>query len=204
MPAPGVVRRRARGPGPGAGGGAPGPRRVAEAVPERRRWAGDRPGTSPAGWGPVRTVGGGRGGRLSRVGGWPGAGPPRRCWRSALVALLSSLIPYCLDLLALRRVGVRAFGVLLALGPAVGAAVGFAALGERLSGPQCGAVGLVVAACAWAVWSGSGGPAPGPADCPADRLADCLADRPVEQGPAGPRGRRVHDGAMTRTRGSAR
>ncbi|MFF9895233.1 DMT family transporter [Streptomyces longispororuber] len=129
-----------------------------------------------------------------------------------LVALLSSLIPYCLDLLALRRVGVRAFGVLLALGPAVGAAVGFAALGERLSGPQCGAVGLVVAACAWAVWSGSGGPAPGPADCPAECPADCPADgpadrpadRPAEQGPAGPRACRVHDGAMTRTRGSAR
>ncbi|QDQ13622.1 EamA family transporter [Streptomyces spectabilis] len=71
-----------------------------------------------------------------------------------LVALLSSLIPYSLDLLALRRVGVRAFGVLLALGPAVGAAVGFAALGEQLDVRQCAAVALVVAACAWAVWSG--------------------------------------------------
>ncbi|WP_172383781.1 DMT family transporter [Streptomyces sp. MNP-20] len=74
-----------------------------------------------------------------------------------LVALLSSLIPYSLDLLALRRIGVRAFGVLLALGPAAGAAVGFAALGERLNARQCGAVALVVVACAWAVWSGDGG-----------------------------------------------
>ncbi|MCI3933004.1 EamA family transporter [Streptomyces sp. AN091965] len=74
-----------------------------------------------------------------------------------LVALLSSLIPYSLDLLALRRIDVRAFGVLLALGPAAGAAVGFAALGERLNARQCGAVALVVVACAWAVWSGDGG-----------------------------------------------
>ncbi|MEW2524650.1 EamA family transporter [Streptomyces sp. NPDC047071] len=74
-----------------------------------------------------------------------------------VVALLSSLIPYSLDLLALRRIGVRAFGVLLALGPAAGAAVGFAALGERLNARQCGAVALVIVACAWAVWSGDGG-----------------------------------------------
>ncbi|MFD9906584.1 DMT family transporter [Streptomyces sp. NPDC059063] len=72
-----------------------------------------------------------------------------------LVALLSSLIPYSLDLLALRRVGVRAFGVLLALGPAVGAAVGYVGLGEQLSGRQCGAVALVVVACAWSVRGGT-------------------------------------------------
>ncbi|MFJ2767899.1 EamA family transporter [Streptomyces sp. NPDC087300] len=68
-----------------------------------------------------------------------------------LVALLSSLLPYSLDLLALRRIGARTFGVLLALGPAVGAAVGFAALGERLGPRECAAMALVVAAGAWSV-----------------------------------------------------
>ncbi|ATL30404.1 Integral membrane protein [Streptomyces formicae] len=68
-----------------------------------------------------------------------------------LVALLSSLIPYCLDMLALRRIGARAFGVLLALGPAVGTGVGYAALGERLGLREYAAVALVVAAAAWSV-----------------------------------------------------
>ncbi|MEV5977273.1 EamA family transporter [Streptomyces sp. NPDC052114] len=68
-----------------------------------------------------------------------------------LVALLSSLVPYSLDLLALRRIGARSFGVLLALGPAVGAAVGFAVLGERLGPRECAATALVVAAGVWSV-----------------------------------------------------
>ncbi|MFE0103981.1 DMT family transporter [Streptomyces sp. NPDC059009] len=71
-----------------------------------------------------------------------------------LVALLSSLVPYSLDLLALRRIGVRAFGVLLALGPAVGAGVGLVVLGESLSVRQLGAVVLVVGAGVWAVRGG--------------------------------------------------
>ncbi|MEI5101597.1 EamA family transporter [Streptomyces sp. PmtG] len=85
------------------------------------------------------------------------AGHPAVLGTGLLVALLSSLIPYSLDLLALRRVDVRAFGVLLALGPAVGAAVGFLALGEQLSARQVAAMGLVVVACAWAVGAGAAG-----------------------------------------------
>lgn len=68
-----------------------------------------------------------------------------------LVALLSSLIPYCLDMTVLRRIDARAFGVLLALSPAVAAAVGFAVLGERLTGRQWGAVALIVVAGVWSV-----------------------------------------------------
>ncbi|WP_229829392.1 EamA family transporter [Streptomyces massasporeus] len=73
-----------------------------------------------------------------------------------LVALLSSLIPYSLDMTALRRIGVRAFGILLAMSPAVGAAVGFLVLGEHVTVRQCTAIALVVAATAWSV-SRSGG-----------------------------------------------
>ncbi|WP_406530076.1 EamA family transporter [Streptomyces sp. I8-5] len=68
-----------------------------------------------------------------------------------LVALLSSLIPYALDMTVLRRIDARAFGVLLALSPAVAAAVGFLLLREQLTVRQLAAVALVVLAGAWSV-----------------------------------------------------
>ncbi len=68
-----------------------------------------------------------------------------------LVAVLSSLVPYSLDMTVLRRVGVRAFGVLLSLSPAVGAGVGALLLHESLTGRQIAAVALVVAATAWSI-----------------------------------------------------
>ncbi|MEV0642934.1 EamA family transporter [Streptomyces sp. NPDC050619] len=68
-----------------------------------------------------------------------------------LVALLSSLIPYLLDMTVLRRIDVGAFGVLLALGPAVAAGVGFVLLNEQLTARQLGAMALVVLAGAWSV-----------------------------------------------------
>ncbi|MEV0850427.1 EamA family transporter [Streptomyces sp. NPDC049954] len=70
------------------------------------------------------------------------------------VALLSSLVPYALDMTVLRRIDSRAFGVLLGLGPAVGVAIGFLALHEPLSAREAVAVALVVAA---ALWSFGGG-----------------------------------------------
>ncbi|MEU7578126.1 EamA family transporter [Streptomyces sp. NPDC041068] len=82
------------------------------------------------------------------------AAHPAALGTGVLVALLSSLIPYSLDMLALRRIGARGFGVLLALGPAVGAGVGFAVLGERLGPRECVAVTLVVAAGVWSVRAG--------------------------------------------------
>ncbi|MEU7045183.1 EamA family transporter [Streptomyces varsoviensis] len=68
-----------------------------------------------------------------------------------LVAVLSSLVPYSLDMTVLRRVGVRAFGLLLSLSPAVGAGVGALLLHESLTGRQIAAIALVVAATAWSV-----------------------------------------------------
>jgi inner membrane transporter RhtA len=66
-----------------------------------------------------------------------------------IVAILSSVIPYSLDMIVLRRIGGRRFGVLLALGPAVAAAVGFVSLHEHLSAAQLAGIGLVVFAAAW-------------------------------------------------------
>jgi inner membrane transporter RhtA len=51
------------------------------------------------------------------------------------VALLSSVIPYGLELTALRRIPTRVFGVLMSLEPAAAALAGLLVLGQRL-GPR--------------------------------------------------------------------
>ncbi|GGX43350.1 EamA family transporter [Streptomyces noursei] len=68
-----------------------------------------------------------------------------------LVAFPSSLIPYAMDMTVLRRIDARAFGVLLALSPAVAAAVGFLMLREQLTVRQLDAIALVVLAGVWSV-----------------------------------------------------
>ncbi|OLF14520.1 EamA family transporter [Actinophytocola xinjiangensis] len=62
------------------------------------------------------------------------------------VALLSSVVPYSLELEALRRMPPKVFGILLSLEPAVAAMVGLVVLGEVLGGLQWAAVLLVVTA----------------------------------------------------------
>ncbi|MDP4002380.1 DMT family transporter [Methylobacterium sp. NEAU K] len=64
------------------------------------------------------------------------------------VALMSSALPYSLEMVALRRLDRKSFGVLMSLEPALAACAGFAVLGERLSGMQWLAIGLVIAASA--------------------------------------------------------
>ena len=59
------------------------------------------------------------------------------------VAMLSSVVPYSLELVALRQVTPRAFGVLLSMDPAVAAAAGFAILGQHLTGRDLLALVLV-------------------------------------------------------------
>lgn len=68
----------------------------------------------------------------------------------AAVAVLSSAIPYSLELEALRRMPPRVFGVLMSLEPAVAALVGFVVLGEDLVARELVAILLVVAASAGA------------------------------------------------------
>ncbi|WP_258054551.1 DMT family transporter [Streptomyces sp. Ru71] len=66
------------------------------------------------------------------------------------VALLSSVIPYSLDLEALRRIPPRVFGILMSLEPAMAALIGLVVLGESLRWSQWVAVICVVAASAGA------------------------------------------------------
>lgn len=69
------------------------------------------------------------------------------------LALLSSVIPYTLDLEALRRMPPRVFGILMSLEPAMGALIGLAVLGEALHWSQWFAVLCVVIASAGATRS---------------------------------------------------
>jgi inner membrane transporter RhtA len=68
------------------------------------------------------------------------------------VGVLSSAIPYTLELEALRRLPVGVFGVLMSLEPAAGALAGFVVLGEELVARELVAIALVVAASAGAAY----------------------------------------------------
>ena len=68
----------------------------------------------------------------------------------AAVALASSVIPYSLDLEALRLLPARVFGVLMSLEPAVAALAGLVVLGQELGAREWGAIALVVVASAGA------------------------------------------------------
>ena len=66
------------------------------------------------------------------------------------VAMLSSAIPYSLELEALRKLPARVFGVLMSLDPAVAALAGLVVLGERLEMRAVAAVLFVTIASAGA------------------------------------------------------
>ncbi|WP_091871806.1 EamA family transporter [Massilia yuzhufengensis] len=63
------------------------------------------------------------------------------------VAVLSSALPYSLEMAALARLPQRVFGILVSAGPAFAALAGYLVLGERLTGQQWLAIVLVVLAC---------------------------------------------------------
>jgi len=67
-----------------------------------------------------------------------------------VVGIMSSAIPYTLELEALRRLPAGVFGVLMSLEPAVAALAGFVLLGEALAAREIVAILLVVAASAGA------------------------------------------------------
>ncbi|OIK24258.1 EamA family transporter [Streptomyces malaysiense] len=69
----------------------------------------------------------------------------------AAVAVLSSVLPYTLELLALRNLPAATFAVLMSLDPALAATAGFLILGQALSASQIAAIALVVAASIGAV-----------------------------------------------------
>jgi inner membrane transporter RhtA len=71
----------------------------------------------------------------------------------AVVALLSSALPYFLEMVALRALPARTFGILMSLEPAVAALAGLVLLGEQLTGAQWMSVALVISASAGATIS---------------------------------------------------
>ena len=66
--------------------------------------------------------------------------------KGAGVAILSSVLPYSFELLALRRLSQRVFGILLSLEPAVAALAGLIVLGQRVTPTQLMGMAFVVLA----------------------------------------------------------
>ena len=78
-------------------------------------------------------------------------------WPVALgMAMLSSAVPYSLEMFALKRIPARTFGVLMSLEPAIGALSGFLFLHESLTPLQWLAIGLVIAASAGTAMTSQG------------------------------------------------
>ena len=66
----------------------------------------------------------------------------------AAIGVLSSVIPYWLELEALRRISTQLFGVWMSVQPAVAALIGLALLSQRLSPAEWAGIGCVVVASA--------------------------------------------------------
>ncbi|MER6500283.1 EamA family transporter [Streptomyces sp. NPDC001455] len=71
----------------------------------------------------------------------------------AVVALLSSVLPYTLELMALRRLPAPTFAILMSLEPAIAATAGFLVLGQALAPTDALAIALVIGASMGAVRS---------------------------------------------------
>ncbi|MFF6867400.1 EamA family transporter [Streptomyces sp. NPDC012450] len=67
------------------------------------------------------------------------------------VALMSSVLPYTLELLALRRMPAPTFAILMSLEPAIAALAGFLVLSQALSAADALAIALVIGASIGAV-----------------------------------------------------
>lgn len=81
---------------------------------------------------------------ITTVGSWS----PEVLAKGLGIALLSSVLPYSLELVALRRMTAQVFGIMLSLEPAVAGIAGLAILHQRLSGVQVLGMAMVVVASA--------------------------------------------------------
>jgi inner membrane transporter RhtA len=78
------------------------------------------------------------------------------------VAVLSSALPYSLEMFAMTRLPTRTFGVLLSAEPALGALSGWCFLGERLTWVQWAAIASIMIATAGSAASSRSAPQPAP------------------------------------------
>ena len=76
------------------------------------------------------------------------------------VAVVSSALPYSLEMIAMPRIPTRIFGVLMSLDPALGAVSGLLFLNESLTWLQWTAIGCIVAASAGSAASHAAQPLP--------------------------------------------
>ncbi len=94
-----------------------------------------------------------------------------------VVAVLSAVLPYALEMSAMRAVGAATFGIMMSLEPAIAAVVAFVLVGQRLAPTTLVGMALVVVA----VLAALGRPAP---TGPADALPGSDAPAPVLPAPA--------------------
>ena len=91
-----------------------------------------------------------------------GAGPalrePAVLGMGVAVAVLSSVLPYTLEMVALRTLHTSTFAILMSLGPAIAACAGLVILGQALTWTEALATALVIAASIGAVRTGASGP----------------------------------------------
>ncbi|HEU5046617.1 MAG TPA: DMT family transporter [Rickettsiales bacterium] len=69
------------------------------------------------------------------------------------VAILSSALPYSLEMFALRKLPTRTFSILSSMEPAIGAVCGVVFLSETLGAIQLFAIGMVILASAGSTWT---------------------------------------------------
>jgi inner membrane transporter RhtA len=77
----------------------------------------------------------------------------------AAIALLSTALPYTLEMVALTRLPARTFGILMSIEPVFGALAGWVMLHEQLALVQWIAIGMVILASIGTTWSASAQPA---------------------------------------------
>ena len=92
-----------------------------------------------------------------------GLGDPRILLLGAAVGLLSSVVPYSCELVALRSIRPAVFGILMSLEPAAASLAGMLVVDETLSAVQWLAVGCVIAASIGVTRGRSTLPGPAPA-----------------------------------------